>query len=241
MEMKSTFNGFPEQMQWFFRELRENNDRDWFEAHRDVYLNSVKAPMEELTALVMAAVSRFAPEHAGEPRKAVYRIYRDTRFSNDKTPYKTHTGALLRRADLPKNESSSFYFAVSDKCVEVAGGCYMPGPDQLRLIRSQIAENAKRFEKLVTNRALVSAVGPLQGEKLSRPPKGFGTDTPGIEYLKAKQWYHYIELDADFALSGHIVEELTSRFKKLLPMVQFLNEPLLASAKKNAPLTPGWF
>ena len=238
--MKSTFNGFSEKMRWFFRELRKHNDRDWFEAHKQVYLESVKAPMEELTARVMAAVSRFAPEHAGEPKKAIYRIYRDTRFSNDKTAYKTHTGALLRRADLPKNESSSFYFAVSDKCIEVAGGCYMPGPDQLRLIRSHIAENAKRFEKLVTNRALISVVGPLQGEKLSRPPKGYGPETPGVEYLKAKQWYHYIELDADLALSGSIVEELTSRFRKLLPMVQFLNEPLLASAKKNAPLTTGW-
>ncbi len=239
--MKSTFNGFPAKMQWFFRELREHNDRDWFEAHKDVYLECVKTPMEELTTLVMSAVSRFAPEHAGEPKKAIYRIYRDTRFSHDKTPYKTHTGALLRRADLPKNESSSFYFAVSDKCVEVAGGCYMPGPDQLRLIRSHIAENATRFEKLVTSRALVASLGPLQGEKLSRPPKGFDPGTPGGEYLKAKQWYHYIELDADLALSGSIVDELTSRFKQLLPMVQFLNEPLLANAKRNAPMTTGWF
>lgn len=238
--MKSTFNGFPEKMHWFFRELRKHNDRDWFEAHKDIYLECVKAPMEDLTARVMAAVSRFAPEHAGEPKKAIYRIYRDTRFSNDKTPYKTNTGALLRRADLPKNESASFYFAVSDKCVEVAGGSYMPGPDQLRLIRSHIAANTKQFEKLVTNRALIATVGPLLGEKLSRPPKGFGPDTPGVEYLKAKQWYHYIELDASLALSGGLVEQLTSRFKKLLPMVQFLNEPLLAKAKKDAPLTTGW-
>ena len=238
--MKSTFNGFPEKMQGFFRELRENNNRDWFEAHKDVYLECVKTPMEELAASVMAAVSRFAPEHAGEPKKAIYRIYRDTRFSNDKTPYKTNTGALLRRADLPKNESASFYFAVSDKCVEVAGGSYMPGPDQLRLIRSHIAANAKQFEKLVTTRALIATVGPLLGERLSRPPKGFGPDTPGVEYLKAKQLYHYIELDANLALSGGLLEELTSRFKKLLPMVQFLNEPLLAKAKKDAPLTTGW-
>ena len=199
--MKSTFNGFPAKMQWFFRELREHNDRDWFEAHKDVYLECVKTPMEELTTLVMSAVSRFAPEHAGEPKKAIIRIYRDTRYSHDTTP----------------------------------------GPDQLRLIRSHIAENATRFEKLVTSRALVASLGPLQGEKLSRPPKGFDPGTPGGEYLKAKQWYHYIELDADLALSGSIVDELTSRFKQLLPMVQFLNEPLLANAKRNAPMTTGWF
>ena len=170
--MKSTFKGFSEKMLWFFRELRENNDRDWFEAHKDVFLEHVKAPMEELTACVMAEVSRFAPEHAGEPKKAIFRLYRDTRFSNDKTPYKTHTGALLRRADLPKNESAGFYFAVSDKCVEVAGGSYMAGPEQMRLVREHIAANAKQFEKLATNRTVVAATSPLEGQKLSRPPKG---------------------------------------------------------------------
>ena len=240
MEMKSTFNGFSEKMLWFFRELRENNDRDWFEAHKDVFLEYVKAPMEDLTARVMAAVSRFAPEHAAEPKKAIFRLYRDTRFSNDKTPYKTHTGALLRRADLPKNESAGFYFAVSDKCVEVAGGCYMPGPEQLRLIRAHIAANAKQFEKLATNRAVVSATGALAGEKLSRPPKGYCVDTPGVEYLKMKQWYHYVELDPKLALSAGIVDEVVSRFKKTLPLIQFLNQPLLAKAKKDAPLTTGW-
>jgi uncharacterized protein (DUF2461 family) len=219
-EMKSTFNGFSEKMLWFFRELRENNDRDWFEAHKEVFLEYVKAPMEDLTARVMAAVSSFAPKHAGEP--------------------KTHTGALLRRADLPKNESAGFYFAVSDKCVEVAGGCYMPGPEQLRLIRAHIAANAKQFEKLATNRAVVSALGPLEGEKLSRPPKGYCVDTPGVEYLKMKQWYHYAELDAKLALSAGIVDEVVSRFKKTLPLIEFLNEPLLAKAKKDAPLTTGW-
>jgi uncharacterized protein (TIGR02453 family) len=239
--MKSTFQGFPEKALSFFRQLRKNNNRDWFEAHREDYEQSVKAPMEALTTEVMAAVTRFAPEHAGDPKKAIYRIYRDTRFSNDKTPYKTHTGALLRRADLPKNESSSYYFAVSDKCLEIAGGCYMPGPDQLRVIRAHIAENAKRFEKLVRNRALVTAVGELQGTQLSRPPKGYCVDTPGIDFIRAKQWYHYIELDANLALSPNVVEEIVSRFKKLAPMVDFLNEPLLAGAKKAAPLTTGWF
>jgi len=243
--MKSTFGGFPKEMHTFFRGLRRNNNRDWFEAHRETYEQCVKAPMEELTVRVMAEVLRFAPEHAGQPKKAIYRIHRDTRFSNDKTPYKTHTGALLRRADLPKNESSSFYFAVSDRCVEVAGGCYMPGPEQLRMIRAHIADHGPRFLKLIGNRALVEVLGELQGERLSRPPKGYCADMPGIdavqEYIKAKQWYYYVEVDPKLALSGEVVEAIVSRFKKVAPVVAFLNEPLLALAKKNAPLTTGWF
>jgi len=243
--MKSTFGGFPKEMLTFFRGLRKHNNRDWFEAHREAYEQCVKAPMEELTVQVMAEVMRFAPEHAGQPHKAIYRIYRDTRFSNDKTPYKTHVGALLRRADLPKNESASFYFEVSDRSVGIASGCYMPGPDQLRLIRAHIAGNGPRFLKLIRNRALTCALGELQGERLSRPPKGYCAEMPGVgpvlDYIKAKQWYHYVELDAAVALTGEVVEAIVARFRKAAPVVAFLNEPLLASAKKSAPLTTGWF
>ena len=243
--MKSTFGGFPKQMLTFFRGLRKHNNRDWFEAHRETYEKCVKAPMEELTVLVMAEVMRFAPAYAGQPKKAIFRLHRDTRFSNDKTPYKTHTGALLRRADLPKNEAAGFYFAVSDRCVEVAAGCYMPLPEQLRLIRAHIVEHGPRFLKLIRNRALVASFGELRGERLSRPPKGYCAEMPGVEpvleYVKCKQWYHYVELEADLALSGNVLEEVITRFRKALPVVEFFNEPLLASAKKNAPLTTGWF
>jgi len=243
--MKSTFAGFPKEMLTFFRGLRRNNNRDWFEAHRETFETCVKAPMEELTVQVMAAVTRFAPQYAGVPKKAIFRLYRDTRFSNDKTPYKTHTGALLRRADLPKNEAAGFYFAVSDKCVEIASGCYMPLPEQLRLIRAHIAENGSRFLKVIRNKAMIAALGELQGEKLSRPPKGYCAGDPKIdpvlEYLKMKQWYNYVELEPELALRPQILDEVVTRFRKGLPLVEFLNEPLAANAKKNAPLTTGWF
>jgi uncharacterized protein (TIGR02453 family) len=225
----------------FFRDLRRHNDRDWFEAHREVYEECVKAPMLALTAAVSAEVTRFAPEYASEPRKAIFRIYRDTRFSNDKTPYKTHTGALLRHANLAKNESASFYFAVSDENIEVAGGNYRPGPEELKLVRAHIAANAARFEKLVNAKARVAQCGPLQGAELSRPPRGYCTDTPGVEWIRRKQWYCYRELDAGLALSGEIVETVVAYFRKIQPLVEFLNEPLIAQAKTNLPLTTGWF
>jgi uncharacterized protein (TIGR02453 family) len=197
--------------------------------------------MEELTTQVIAAVTRFAPDYAGEPKKAIYRIYRDTRFSGDKTPYKTHVGALLRRADLPKNEHAAFYFAGSDKCVEIAGGSYMAAPEQMRLVRAHIAANAARFQKLIGNKAVVAACGELQGDRLTRPPKGYDPASPVIDYIRAKQWYHYIELDAKLALAPAIVDEIVSRFKKLAPLIAFLNEPLLTNLDKTKPLTSGWF
>ena len=234
------FPGFPPEALKFFAGLRKNNNRDWFEAHKEQYLEHVKAPMEQFTAEVMAALVRFAPAYAGDPRKAIFRLYRDTRFSHDKTPYKDHTGALLHRRDLPKNEAAGFYFGISDRIIEVAGGCYMPGPDQLRLLRSHIAANAPRFARLVKGRALTNALGELKGERLTRPPKGYLPDTPGVEFIQGKQWYFYVELDAKLALSPGILNEVVSRFKAAGPFVEFLNEPLLAAVKRNAPLTTGW-
>jgi uncharacterized protein (TIGR02453 family) len=234
--MKSTFPGMPKEALSFFRELRRNNNRDWFEAHKDTYLTKVKAPAEQLAAIVSAGLTKFAPAFATEPKKALFRIYRDTRFSNDKTPYKDHVGALFYRGDLPKNESAGYYFGISDKSLGIAGGCYGPGPDQLKAIRSHLLEHHARFSKLVAAKPLAKALGTLQGERLSRPPKGFMPDTPGIEWIKAKQWYYYVELDPKTVLGPEVADEILTRFKLVSGVVDFLNEPLLAARKRSKPL-----
>lgn len=231
--MKSSFAGLPKGTLAFFRDLKKNNDRDWFEANKDRYLNDVKQPMEELCAVVSSELTRFAPAYATEPKKALFRIYRDTRFSNDKTPYKDHAGALFWRTELGKNRSAAFYFQVTSDSVGFAGGLYGPEPDQIRVVRSHLLEHHERFHKLVTGKALVAALGPLQGDRLSRPPKGFLPDTPGLEYIKMKAWYFYIEIGSQVATTPKLVEEIIGRFRKVAPVVAFLNEPLEAGKKKR--------
>lgn len=233
--MKSNFAGLPKEALTFFRDLKANNNREWFEAHKEVYTEKVKQPMEALCALVSSEMTRFAPAYATEPKRALFRIYRDTRFSNDKTPYKDHAGVLLWRNDLGKNTSAAYYFAISDKSLGVAGGLYGPEPDQLKAVRSYLLEHHERFHKLVTNRSLVTALGSLQGAKLSRPPKGFMPQTPGVEYIKMKGWYFYIEIDGKLATGPKVVDEIVSRFRKVAPVVEFLNEPLM-KAKKQRPV-----
>jgi uncharacterized protein (TIGR02453 family) len=238
--MKSTFPGFPKEMPRFFRELEKNNNRDWFEAHRQTYLEAVKAPMEELAAEVAAALLKFAPHSATDPKKAIYRIYRDTRFSADKTPYKTHCGASFWHKDLVKHAGAGYYFEVSHRYVGVAGGVYMPPPENLRLLRAHILENHQRFAKLLADPRLKDACGELTGDSLSRPPKGFPPDHPAAGWLKLKQMYFWVELPAKLALEPAVAAEIVRRFRLMAPVMDFLNEPLLAMKKKRAPLEEGW-
>lgn len=233
---KSSFAGFPQGTLKFLRDLDKNNNRDWFEAHRQAYLDDVKLPTEAFAGAVSAELTKFAPSYAIEPRKAVYRIYRDTRFSANKTPYKTHVSALFYNSALGKHEAGAFYVEISPKYVGVAAGVYMPDADRLRAIRAHILEHHARFARLVRGKALVECFGELQGERLSRPPKGFLTEHPAIEWIKHKQWYYWRELDTSLATSERLMDEVVSRFRKSAPVIEFLNEPVFAARRKLAPL-----
>lgn len=213
---------FPPEAIKFLKALEKNNNRDWFQPRKEIFETKLKAPMYELVESINAELLNFAPEHITEPKKAVYRIYRDTRFSKDKTPYKTHIGAIFPRRGLGKDSGAGYYFHVSSKSVGVACGAYAPGPDELLKIRHFIAENPKPF------RATSKLMGPLKGETLQRPPKGFCADHPAIDLIKMKQWYCWTELDLDLATSPKLKAEVVKRFKAMAPMVMLLNQPLLA-------------
>jgi len=231
--MKSSFAGLPKEALTFLANLEKNNNREWFDAHKSVYQEKLKTPMEEFCAAVGAQMAPFAPEYMTEPKRALFRIYRDTRFSNNKTPYKTAQGALFFRAELGKNEAAGFYFEVAPKYLGVAGGLYMPNPDYLRAVRAHLLENGTRFQQLASAKPVVKAFGELQGNKLSRPPKGYPADHPAINWIKCKQWYYWVELDPALATSPAGVKEVVSRFKLAAPVVEFLNEPLLGLKRKK--------
>ncbi len=137
--MPSAFPGFPPEAMQFFRGLARNNNRDWFLPRKDIFEAKVKQPMRELVALVNAGMKSYAPDHVTEPDKAIYRFYRDTRFSKDKTPYKDRIAATFPRRGLSRHEGAGYYFSVSHKEVAVGGGAYMPLPDTLRAIRTSSA------------------------------------------------------------------------------------------------------
>jgi uncharacterized protein (TIGR02453 family) len=239
--MPAGFPGFPEAGLAFLRALVKNNRREWFQPRKFIYEEKVKQPMVELVTRVNAAMLTFAPAYVAEPEKAIFRIYRDTRFSKDKTPYKSHIAAVFHGRGMTKESGSGLYFAISAKEIEVAGGIYMPSPATLLAIRTHIAANHEEFRALIRDRALRRLLGEMQGEQLSRLPKGFSADHPAADLLRYKQFLFYTMLDPKLALTPKLEREVIKRFRVLMPFLDFLNAPLARPAQKPRPLVPvGW-
>src|SRR5437667_8122950 len=124
--------------------------------------------MADLIALMAAEFQRFAPEMVASPKASAYRIYRDTRFTNDKSPYKTHVAAVFPRSGLGKHEGAGFYVHIGPNELLIGGGLYMPLPEDLNAVRKHIAENPKRFLAIVEHRSFRRIFGSLAGEQLRR-------------------------------------------------------------------------
>ena len=218
----------------FLSELELNNDRDWFQPRKDDYERLVREPMAEAVERVNAALADSAPEYVTEPQKAIYRIYRDTRFSKDKLPYKTHIGALFPHRALGKNGGAALYFHLSPKEFLIAGGVYKCDPALLLAIRQHIAQHHERLTAMLKSRSVKQTFGELQGDQLTRPPKGWSADHPAIDYLRRKDLLLEVALQPEAAFGGKGVNEVTKRFRTMLPFVSFLNEPLLSQKKRSA-------
>lgn len=227
-----SFGGFPPEALTFFRGLARNNRREWFQPRKQIFEEKVKTPMVELITVLGAHMIKFAPGHVTEPEKAMYRIYRDTRFSNDKTPYKTRIAANFPRRGMPKHASASYYFSVSHTEIEVAGGIYLPGPEELLAVRTHLAARHEEFRRLLASRGLRAAVGELQGEQLTRVPKGFCSTHPAADLLRYKQFLFYVVLDPSLATTRSLETELLKRFRAMAPFIEFLNAPLVHAARK---------
>jgi len=218
------FPGFPPEALTLLRNLKRNNRREWFQPRKEIFETKVKAPMVELVEAINAELLDFAPDHVTDPKKAVYRIYRDTRFSADKTPYKTHIAAIFPHRGLAKHSSAGFYFHLTGKSVGIAAGSYMPGPDELRAMRTWLAENHMAFRK--ASRQPQKLMGKLDGTTAVRMPKGFDAAHPAEDLLRMKQWLYWVELDAKIATTPRLIRELLKRFRAAAPVVAMLNAPL---------------
>jgi uncharacterized protein (TIGR02453 family) len=219
------FSGFPPEALKFLSGLARNNRREWFQPRKEIFESKVKTPMLELTEAINAELLEFAPDHINDPKKAVYRIYRDTRFSPDKTPYKTHVGAIFPRRGLGRESAAGFYVQVSPKSLGIAAGAYMPGPEELFAIRTWLAENHKAFRKAA--QAPEKLLGKLHGDSLTRSPKGFDPAHPASDLIRMKGWLYWIELDAKLIESRKLLPEIVKRFRAAAAVVEMLNATLV--------------
>lgn len=221
----------------FLRKLKRNNRREWFEARRDVYERELKQPMLALISRLMQGMMDYAPDHIRPPQKCMLRIYRDTRFSSDKTPYKTNLAAWWTPNGLEKTSGSGYYVHISEKELVVATGVYMPPKEQLFAIRQYLQEHHAEFRRLIENKKLRAKMSLHDPQALTRPPKGFDPDHPAIEWIKWRQWGVIARLPAAEALKPRLPATVEEYFRLSAPLVDFLNTPLLRLvASKKKPL-----
>ena len=225
--MKSTFLGFSPDALAFLRSLKRNNRREWFQPRKERYEKLIKFPMLEMVECLNQEFARFAPSYVTPREKAVYRIYRDTRFSPNKTPYKTHIAAIFPRHTAVKREGAVFYLHFTPTELLAFGGVYSPEREELLAYRTLIQEQHEELEEILRDKKLRRVAGDLQGEQLSRMPKGFPTDHPAGALLRQKQWYLECTLDVQLVTSPRLVPELARCFAAMAPLVEFLNRAIV--------------
>ena len=213
----------------FLRALKRHNDRDWFRARKPDYDTHVRAPMVEIINQLALDLPRFAPDLVATPKLSMYRVYRDTRFSADKTPLKTHVAAVFPHRALTKHGGAGLYFHVDPDHVLIGGGIYAPEPRQLYRIREHVADNTGRLRTIVESPVFRRSFGKLSGARLQRVPRGFAKEHPAAEYLKLKQFLAGREHAAGFATGPRFYNSLLRSFERLASFIRFLNEPLVAT------------
>jgi uncharacterized protein (TIGR02453 family) len=210
----------------FLRALKRHNDREWFRERKARYEQDVRAPMIAVIEQLASDFQSFAPELVADPRRSLYRIYRDTRFSEDKSPLKTHIAATFPPRDGQKHASAGLYLEVAAGWVWVGGGLYAPASADLQRVRECIATHPTQFRALIDAPAFRRQCGTLQGERLLRVPRGFPQDHPAAEVLKFKQYLAGREFPAEFAVSSRFYRGTLDVFKAAAPLVRFLNSAL---------------
>ncbi|MGA9061780.1 MAG: DUF2461 domain-containing protein [Terracidiphilus sp.] len=213
----------------FLRNLARHNDRAWFQPRKAQFEAELREPMLAIVRKITDAMVDFAPNHVRPAEKSLFRIYRDTRFSSDKRPYKTHVAAWWSHQGLAKTSGAGYYFHVSPKEVVIAAGSYMPDKDQLAAIRHWLLDHHQEFRKLLRNRKVRSTYDEFEGNALTRPPRGFPCEHPGMDLIRCRQWGLAAELPAKAALKKDIADVVIRCFKIAAPVVDALNTPIAAA------------
>lgn len=228
------FTGFRPGALAFLRALTRNNNREWFEANRERYEREVRRPLQLLVEEVDVRLATLAPEITGDPRRSVFRIHRDVRFSKDKSPYKTNAAAWFRHRDAGHSVGTravhggaGFYFHIApDECI-VAGGIWMPPTEALKELREAIAEDHETLREIITQRGFRRAFGELDPEaRLTRPPRGFAPDHEAADLLRYKSFTVSAPLTEAEVLSPKLPDLLAKRYAAMLPFVRWLNGAL---------------
>jgi uncharacterized protein (TIGR02453 family) len=208
----------------FLRDLKANNNRDWFNENKPRYEEVLRQPFLQLIADLQAPLAKISPHFVADPRTqggSMFRIHRDTRFANDKTPYKTWSGARLFHERSRQVDAPSFYLHIQQGDCFVGGGKWHPEPESIKRIREFIVNNPAAWKKATRSKSFTSHF-MLGGDSLVRPPRGFDANHELIEDIKRKDFVASERFADSIASSAELKPLLVDRFKRVAPMVDYL-------------------
>jgi uncharacterized protein (TIGR02453 family) len=216
------FPGFPEDALRFLQELKESNTREWFTQHKPRYEASVKTPMLSLLAVLAERMKEIDEEIELDAKTSMYRIYRDVRFSADKSPYKTHTAAAFTLRGYNRKTDAAFYFHITPGEIGIGGGLYAPSGEQLKKLRSAIAENADDLHAILSTKEIKGLFGGLTGDSLKRIPRGFDSEHPEAELLMRKQFLLWTTVPEQVIFRQSFTDTLVKHFSAMTPFIRYL-------------------
>lgn len=209
----------------FISGLQKNNDREWFNNNRGLY-DAARMNFESFIQALIESISGFEPILKGlEAKSCIYRINRDTRFSNDKSPYKTNFGAFIVRGGRKNGDKfAGYYIHVEPGKSMIAGGAYMPPSPWLASIREKITEQPQEIKEILNEKDFRKYFKELEGEKLKKAPKGFPPDHPEIELLKFKSYLAVNEISDNQVIDGGYLDYVVKNIRAMKPLNDFLND-----------------
>lgn len=207
----------------FLKLLKKNNNRDWFNARKDRYLKEL-ANIENFAEALLHEMNKHDVIETPNGKKSLHRIYRDIRFSKDKTPYNTHWGGGFKRAT--KLRRGSYYFHLSPGNSFIAGGFWGPEPKDLKRIRDEFAFDAKPLRKILNSRAFKEHFGEMKGEQIKTTPKGYDAENEGIDLIRYKQFLLIKHFSDKEVLAPDFLKKLNESFKAMRPFLNYMSEVL---------------
>jgi uncharacterized protein (TIGR02453 family) len=222
------FAGFPDDFFRFFKQLKRNNNRDWFNENKTRFRESVLEPMSLFIVAMQPRLMKISNHYLADPKPhggSMFRIYRDTRFSKDRTPYKTHAACQFRHEAGKDAHAPGFYVHIDTDQVFFGGGIWTPPSPKLNKIRDFIADNARAWARIKNGRKVVD-VGGIQGDSLKRAPRGFNEEHVHIEDLKRKSFYVMTEADPESAAKPGFVDDVAQGFARAAPLNRFICDAL---------------
>lgn len=211
----------------FLKKLKKNNNREWFNAHKEEFLKE-QSLIEAFADALLKGLNAHDMIETPSGKKSLYRIYRDTRFSNDKTPYKTKWSGSFRRAT--KYRRGGYHFNIEQGNTFIAGGFWGPVPQDLKRIRDDIAFDAAPLRKIIKSKPFVSMFGALKGEQLKTTPQGFDAGHEAIDLLRYKQFLLIRPFSDKEVLSRDFLKEANLTFKGMRPFFNYMSEVLVTDS-----------